>query len=240
MIQLGPELWVADGPVIRFWGIPFPTRMVVARLADGGLWLHSPVEADAALVARVAALGPVRHLVAPNWVHYAFIPGWQSLFPEATTWAASGVRARAERHGVSIRWDADLMLDRAPDWQDEINLFEVKGHPWHREWVFLHRASRSLILTDLVQALEPGRMRRHEGLAARLLAGTRPGGSMPLLMRLGFALSPGALGQAVRWMLDREPERLIYAHGKLPLQSGVPALRTAFGRAAPRARNTVI
>lgn len=232
MIRIAPRLWVADGPTIRFWGIPFPTRMVVIQLANGDLWLHSPVAASPALVAEVTALGPVRHLVTPNWVHYAFLPDWQAPFPEAKTWAAAGVKERAARRGVRIRWDADLAMDPPPVWVDEIDLMEVKGHPRHREWVFLHRASHSLVVTDLVQALEPERMNRREALTARLLAGTRPGGAMPRLMRLGFVLSPGALRRAVQHMLDWRPERLIYAHGPLPTLPGVQALRAALGHAA--------
>lgn len=133
MFGVAPGLWRADGPVTRFWGIPFPTRMVVARLANGGLWLHSPVAASPELVAEVAALGPVRHLIAPNWVHYAYLPEWQALFPEAMTWAAAGVRARAARRGAHIRWDADLAIDPLPAWAEDIDLHEVKGHPQHRE-----------------------------------------------------------------------------------------------------------
>jgi hypothetical protein len=227
VIGVAPGLWLGEGPTIRFWGIPFPTRMVVIQLANGGLWLHSPIAASPELVAEVAALGPVRHLVAPNWVHYAFLPGWQAQFPDAKTWAAAGVRQRASRRQVEIRWDADLATDPPPTWSDEIDMFEVKGHPRHREWVFLHRSSRSLVVTDLVQALEPDRMTWREALLARLLAGTRPGGAMPRLMRLGFALSPGALGRAVQHMVDWRPERLIYAHGPLPTQSGEDALRAA-------------
>lgn len=207
--------------------------MVVIKLANGDLWLHSPVAASPDLVARVTVLGPVRHLIAPNWVHYAFLPEWQALFPEAKTWAAAGVRERAARRQVRIRWDADLAIDPLPEWFDEIDLLEVKGHPWHREWVFLHRASRSLVVTDLVQALEPERMTRREALTARLLAGTIPGGAMPSLMRLGFALSPGALGRAVRHMLDWRPDRLIYAHGPLPTRPGGQALCAALGYAGP-------
>ncbi len=173
-------------------------------------------------------MGPVRHLIAPNWVHYAFLPDWQALFPEASTWAARGVRRRAARRGVAIRWDANLATEPPPVWGDEIDLYEVKGHPQHREWVFLHRASRSLIVTDLIQALETSRMTRREAIVARLLAGTRRGGAMPRLMRLGLAMSPGSLGRAVRKMQDWRPERLIYAHGPLPTVSGNQALRAAF------------
>jgi hypothetical protein len=40
--------------------------MTVVRLADGGLFIHSPVSLDGALRAAVDALGPVTAIVAPR------------------------------------------------------------------------------------------------------------------------------------------------------------------------------
>ena len=72
---VGEDLWVIDGPLVRmayFGGsIPFPTRMVVVRLQSGDLFLWSPTELDARLLSQVDALGPVKHLVSPNKIHYA-------------------------------------------------------------------------------------------------------------------------------------------------------------------------
>lgn len=235
LVPLAQDIWIAEGPVIRFWGIPFPTRMVVVRLADGGLWLHSPVEAAPALVQAVTALGEVRHLVAPNWVHYAFLPGWQALFSKAVTWAAPGVRERSASRGVAIRFDADLGPEAPPDWAGQIDQLLVTGHPRHREVVFHHRASGSLILTDLLQALQPETMTRADAIRARLLAGTSPGGQMPPLMRLGFTLGRKSLAEAVARMQAWAPARLIYAHGPLPEAPGPQALAKALGWALPRA-----
>ena len=65
----GDDIWIVDGPEIRmdwlFTSIPFPTRMTIVRLPDDGLWVHSPTVNDAALMDAVAALGPVRFLIAP-------------------------------------------------------------------------------------------------------------------------------------------------------------------------------
>ena len=47
--QFGPSLYVADGPTVRFLGLPYPTRMAVARLADGTAWVRSPVALTAEL-----------------------------------------------------------------------------------------------------------------------------------------------------------------------------------------------
>jgi hypothetical protein len=92
-----------DGPSIDFYGLPFSTRMTVVRLADGGLWVHSPIPLEGALAAELAALGPVQALVAPNWIHYYYLPQWQARFPSAQTWAAPGVQARAAKAGLTIR-----------------------------------------------------------------------------------------------------------------------------------------
>lgn len=72
------DIWIVDGPVIRFgfpWPkMPFPTRMTIVRLARGELFVHSPTPLTPALRAQVDALGPVRHIVGPNRIHYWWMP----------------------------------------------------------------------------------------------------------------------------------------------------------------------
>jgi len=71
---LGDDLWVVDGPIVRmsyFGGsIPFPTSMIVVRLGSGDVFLWSPTELNNGLRSQIDALGPVRHLVSPNKLHY--------------------------------------------------------------------------------------------------------------------------------------------------------------------------
>ena len=98
------QVWLVDGGVIGFrcMGVrlPFPTRMTIVRLADGGLWVHSPTELTAELRPTVAALGPVRHLIAPNRLHYWWIADWQRAFPRGAGLRRAGRpqgRGRARR-----------------------------------------------------------------------------------------------------------------------------------------------
>ena len=35
--QFGPAIWIADGPPVSFLGFPYPTRMAVMKLIEGGL-----------------------------------------------------------------------------------------------------------------------------------------------------------------------------------------------------------
>ena len=43
MRKWSDRIWIAEAP-LRFYGVPFGTRMTVVRLADGGLLVHSPLD----------------------------------------------------------------------------------------------------------------------------------------------------------------------------------------------------
>ncbi|HET7558180.1 MAG TPA: DUF4336 domain-containing protein, partial [Rhodanobacteraceae bacterium] len=115
--SVAPDIWIADGPIVRMaaplgMSAPFTTRMTIVRLGDGGLWCHSPIAPDDALFAAIDAIGPVRHLVSPNKLHYAHIAAWKARYPQALAWASPGVRERAASQRIVVRFDRDL--DDAP------------------------------------------------------------------------------------------------------------------------------
>lgn len=161
----GDNIWIADGGEIRMAfplgvKIPFSTRMTVVRLSDGGLWCHSPIAPAPELFAQIDALGEVRHLVSPNKIHYAHISAWQARYPQALVWASAGVRERAAAQGIAIAFDDDLG-DTAPSaWADDLAQMPFAGSRVMTETVFFHRASRTLILTDLIENFETARFPR--------------------------------------------------------------------------------
>ncbi|MCB1339222.1 MAG: DUF4336 domain-containing protein [Maritimibacter sp.] len=220
------EVWLIDGPAIRFYGMPFSTRATIVRLASGAIWVHSPTRLTEALAGEVAALGPVAHLVAPNWIHYAYVGQWQDRFPEAEAWAAPGVAGRAEKHGVRIAFDHDLGETAPAAWAGEIDQLLVRGSNVHHEAVFFHRASKTLILTDLIENFEPRKIGFWFRLATRF-AGNREPGAMPRDMRASFR-DKGALKAAVERMIGWGPERVILAHGRWYATNGAAELERAF------------
>jgi hypothetical protein len=224
------EIWLVDGPIIgfRYLGmrLPFPTRMAIVRLADGGLWLHSPTELTPALRAEVEQLGPVRHLIAPNRIHYWWIADWQRAFPDALAYAAPGARETAAARG--IRFDRDLSGEPDSEWAGQIDQLLVPGR-YLTEAVFFHRASGTLILTDLIQSFEPGKIESPWlRLAMRLAGCLHPDGSMPRDLRLTFLGHHRAFRRAVLTMLAWQPARVIIAHGHWYAEDAVRELRRAF------------
>ena len=140
------HLWLAPYAV-RLAGTHFDARMTVIRLDSGKLILHSPCAITAVVGAEIAALGSVAHIVAPGNFHHMHVASAQEAFPSAKTWICPGV----ERRHPGIRYDG-VLNDAAPvEWAEEIDQVLAQGSRIMREIAMFHRASRTLILVDLIE-----------------------------------------------------------------------------------------
>jgi hypothetical protein len=156
---LGPDIGIVDGPFeyltvgrVRL-PLPFTTRMTVVRLSNGDLFLHSPVKFDERLAKELKELGKVRHLVSPNQFHYAHIGEWAKAFPETIAWASPRVRRRVRARRVDVEFTRDLEASAPRDWRREIDQVLFPGG-YFKEFIFFHKASRTLILTDTIINIE--------------------------------------------------------------------------------------
>jgi hypothetical protein len=228
----GEDLWVADGPIERMAylgaSIPFPTRMVVARLANGGLFLWSPTEPAKGLRSEVDALGAVAHLVSPNKIHYAHIAAWKRAYPGAMAWASPGVRERAASRGVGVSFDGDLGDGPEEAWSGDLDQLVFRGSRFLEEVIFLHRKTRTLILADLIENFEPGKIGGAWRWLIRLAGAVDPDGKAPIDLRLTFSGGKDAARASFERMVAWRPERVIMAHGRPYERDGTAELRRAF------------
>jgi len=209
LTEIDRDIWIAEGPSVPFLGVPYPTRMTLVRLSDGGLWLCSPIELTDELADAVQALGPVQHLVSPNKIHHLFLGQWAQAWPEAKLWASPGL-ARRRR---DLSFHGELGDAAEPAWESDIDQLIFRGSFAMEEVVFFHRISRSAIITDLVQKFDPATLRGWRGLLMRLDGLVGPEGSTPREWRLTF-WNRRAAREALRKMLGWNPQRLIIAHGR--------------------------
>ena len=220
------DVWIVDSGPISASGLKLPVRMTVMRLQDGQLLLHSPTRFTPALAGALAALGEIRHLVAPSLAHWVFLPEWQRAFPDARTWATPSLRKRASVRRSGLRIDFDLGEAAPADWSDEITQGLVKGAAGFNETWLFHRTSRTLVLTDLVENLEPAKLPPATSLLMRLALATRT--TAALHIRALLAVHGAAARAAIDAMLDLEPERVIFSHGQWFEDHGAARLRDAF------------
>lgn len=224
---LGLDLWFADGGIVRFHGFAYPTRMVIVRLASGGLWLWSPVEKSAAIEDEVRALGPVRHIVSPNNLHYLFLGEWQATFPDAKLWGTATTIAKCGH----LRFSGVLADDSPVDWEGQIDQFYFTNSPFVDELIFFHRASRTAIIADLSQTLSEAFLKRHWPWwirsAARLSKMVEGWGYPPIDYRISFRHRASARPK-IRELIAKRPEHVVVAHGEVVTTGGESFLRRAF------------
>lgn len=140
------QIWLSSYPV-RYAGLDFCSRMSVVRLRDGSLMLHSPCEIDDEMKRSIEGLGTVAHIVAPGSYHYFHVGSAQKAFPDAQTYICPGIERK--RPDIDFDW---ILGDRSPDgWSDDFEQILVRGTRYIWEVVFFHKASRTLLLVDLVE-----------------------------------------------------------------------------------------
>jgi hypothetical protein len=221
---VGDSLWLIDGPVVRAYGFPFPTRMAVARLSGGGLWLWSPVRLTEDVQLAIQSLGDPLYAVEPNKLHHLALAEWVAAWPSLRLYAPPGLAQKRR----DLRFVADLTDEPPPEWREEIDQVRIEGNVFLTEVFFLHRPSRTCLVGDLIQK------HNGQGQSAWLrwlleLAGVSGAdGSAPIDARLTFfhrAAARKAVSRALAWA----PERLVIAHGSCSMANGTEVLRRAFG-----------
>ena len=146
MRKLDQNIWLYELP-----DEPAISSRVVVRLSSGGLWIHSPPALSKQLASEVRKLGRVEAIIAPNNAHHRFVTHWCNEFPDAKPYVARGVPAKnpERKHSAFIAEVAAAL------WAADFDFTVMKGAPLLGECVFLHRTSRTLILSDLVQHYPP-------------------------------------------------------------------------------------
>jgi hypothetical protein len=221
-----PGLWTADGQadiaVPKFLRkYDFSTRMTVIRLADGGLFLHSPVRLTEGLRAEIDTIGPVRAIVAPNKTHHLFAGDACAAYPQARLYGALGLPEKRK----DLRFAGVLGDDPWPEWRGVLEQRLVRGAPMLNEVAFFHPASRTLVLTDLAFNVPKGRT---WGIPlVFLLMGAKgrfgPHRFVRWIIRDQLA-ARASLGFIMRWDFDR----IIVAHGDVLESGGRQRLRDAY------------
>jgi hypothetical protein len=201
------RVWIAEAP-LRFYGIPFGTRMTVVQLADGGLFVHSPLPPAPELRDEIDALGPVRHVVSPNKLHHLYLGDFRHAYPSAKLFASPGL-AKKRR---DLRFDGQLGDTADPGWAADLDQTVLRGSRVMEEVVFFHAVSRTLIVADLCEHFGPWSPRLTR-LVARI--GNMYGKPrMPPDWQLSFR-DRQATRTSFERILSWDFDRVILAHGAL-------------------------
>ena len=145
MKPVGKDIWVHED-AMRLAGTQLRLRMTIVKLENGGLWVHSPTKISPELKEKTEKLGKVSFIVGASNGHNSWLREWQEAFPDAVLYVSSGIPKKLKLTNYKVLaesnediWHADLAREYMP------------GVPFFNESVFLHKKTKSLIVTDLIQ-----------------------------------------------------------------------------------------
>jgi len=229
LIDHGGGVWTATSDM-KFPGlVVLPLRMTIVRMDSGALWVHSPIPFDAALADLVAKLGPVRWLVGPNCLHHLHLGTWSARFPDAELWGAPGLAAKRG----DLTFTGTVGTGNEP-WRAELDTIVIEGSPKLGETVYFHRASKTLVVTDLLFNMQ--KIRGFFTPWVLRMMGTYRKLAMSRVWRIGVT-DRGKLAESGRRVLALGAKRLVMSHGEVieVLDEGALEHALAWMTSAPKA-----
>jgi glyoxylase-like metal-dependent hydrolase (beta-lactamase superfamily II) len=207
--QLCDGLWAAEHDVRLPGGVIFRSRMTVVDLGDGELLIHSPVPLDEASAEAIESLGTVRWIVAPNDHHHLFVGQAAARFPAAEVLGSSGARENESE----VDFDRALEDGAPEEWDGRLDMLPIEGTKMWGEFVFLHRASRTLLCADLVFNI-------HDipNLATHIvlwLVGARRRFTQTRSERWLMVKDREAYAESVSKVLEWDFDRVVMGHGRV-------------------------
>lgn len=208
--NIDQDIWTFDGPEIVFVGAPMHTRMTVVRLGDGRLWVHSPIELSDSVRSFIDGLdGDIAALIAPNKFHYMFIEPWRKAFPDAKVFAEEDLVRKVPSLG-----NAEVLSNSSPEvYASDIDQVIFGGNHMFQEVVFFHKASKTVIFTDLMANLKTDGIPLLPRLFLKFEGVTYPNGGVPRMYRW-FSKDKDMTRNALRVLLGWNPQRVIFCHGE--------------------------
>ena len=204
---LGDGIWIAESATKDFGGISFPLRMTLIRLDASDLMVISPIDPAKELVQEIEDLGLVKYIVAPNGMHHLHVNKFSVAFPGAELWGPKDLHDKRPDIAFTDVLDA---ANLAP-WSAFVEMTGVHAKPpMFEEVIFFHKASKTLIVTDLFFNFH-----KFNNWIEKWIAKLNGGYKKLVITRLGRRIfnDRESLHRAAAKMRSWQPENLVMAHG---------------------------
>ena len=213
LIQIGSNIWTIEAKECVCYRppmqprYPYTHRAVVIRLDDGSLFILSPIQLTPEVRADIDRLGAVKHLVSPNHLHHLHLGDWSQAYPDARLYASPRLAPKRKDLTFYKTLSSDMP---EPEWAEQIDqcLFG-SGNGWIDELVFFHRASCTVILTDLVMDFDPATF---SPLSRVTTQWNQMYQHTPRGVQLGHIFDRASLRNALKTVQAWGPEHAIVAH----------------------------
>lgn len=215
MRKLAEKLWVKTYP-LSVLGTSHGRTVTIIRLNAGKVILHSMAPFSEADIQEIRSIGEPGWLVEAMLLHDTYAREGRERFPGVPFLGPAGF-------DKVVGFPTLPLIPTPEEWSGEINVVEVKGAPSLREHVMLHRASRTLILADLIfnfSSEEQG----WDRFFHRYIAGFKRYPGMSRIFRLCIKDTP-AFKASIDEIMALDFDRIVVGHGEVIERDGKALLK---------------
>ncbi len=222
--SLTENIWVVTGDIPH---MSLERIMVVARLGNGELLLHSAIAMNEAQMAELEALGKPAHLVVPNSFHRLDAARYKARYPDMAVYCPSGAKTKVEK---LVPVDFTYEERPLPDPDDPSVVLIEYGHPNFIEGNLQVRSADGVtaIFCDLLFNIPKGKT----GLFWLLYGGLmRSWGGLKVSPASRALLTISGTKEAYRRWLETQADsqdivRIVPGHGEIVHENAAEALRS--------------
>ena len=138
------------------------------------------------------------------------------------------MRQRALARHADISFTRDLDASAPDEWGLEIDQMLFPGG-YFKEFIFFHKASRTLILTDMIINIELDKISEPWRTAAKLFGMYHPYGQIFFGMRLPLLFQRRKAKAAIAKIHSWHPQRILLSHGRCIDSNADEVIRRIFG-----------
>lgn len=212
MKEIGKNIWVHDD-AMSLAGKQLGLRMTIVKLSNGGLWVHSPTAISPELMEEMEGLGSVSFIVGASNGHNIWLREWQDAFPDAVLYVSGGIPKKLKLTNYQILGESHENI-----WKEDLAWEFMLGVPFFSESVFLHKKTKSLIVTDLIQNYPDERPSGFSGFMTKYFFETLgfKGTCVAPPLKMGFMIKDKPnFTLFIEKILNWEFERIIVTHGDI-------------------------
>jgi hypothetical protein len=205
MKKLAEDLWILPYS-LRLLGGDLRRTVTIVRLRSGELIIHSTGPFTSEDVATILALGRPGWLLEVMLRHDTFSKQGRQAFPGIPFLAPQGF-------SEVVGFPTEPLIPAPVHWGDELLLLALEGIPSMQEHVVFHRASRTLIVADLLFNFG-SEASAWTHFLVRCAVGRQhhPGMSRPFRMAIK---DQAAFKQSVKTLTAWDFDRIIVGHGEV-------------------------
>ena len=208
MRNLAENLWLLHYP-LPILGEYLGRNVTIIRLRSGELVIHSTAPFTPADVAAISAFGQPAYLVEALTLHDTFAKEGRAAFPGVPYFAPAGF-------SEAVGFPTQDLAQPPVAWAGELDVLELAGKsPKALEYVFLHRPSRTLIVTDLVfNVTEEAPLGARLFASAGVVGGAGHDTGMPRVEKFLVA-DAERFRRSMETLLAWDFDRVIVGHGEV-------------------------